>query len=301
MEKEHPHDGAIFVRKIYTFEFHYFLPAKSDTYVLAQILLNLDLGITFNLILGFGGVMKKLILLNGLIFLLSLTSSANAIPSLQLDILGGVYDSATQTMISTANVFTLEAYLIPDSKASLDDTYFISAAVFPQVGPPGEDLGSFSFNGQTIGVTSGMDYGAPPIESLAITQPRDSGDLQTHDIFPTYFTQFGFKFNSANRATAYDTQEEPGLGPTPNSHGHMYYASFSVDTSLLSSDYFIHFDLYNTTTGKNACSDIDIKSFAPFSHDAQSGDHQVPEPATFLLLGSGLLGFLFFGRRTFDK
>jgi hypothetical protein len=35
--------------------------------------------------------------------------------------------------------------------------------------------------------------------------------------------------------------------------------------------------------------------FAPFSHDAQSNG--VPEPATLLLLGSGLLGLIGFKRK----
>jgi len=47
--------------------------------------------------------------------------------------------------------------------------------------------------------------------------------------------------------------------------------------------------------------DIDINSFAPFSHDAQSNGHSVPEPSALLLLGSGLLGLALYNRRRFKK
>src|SRR5262245_58916267 len=40
---------------------------------------------------------------------------AQAIPSLQLDIDGGVYDPVTQTTIATSDTFTLRVFLIPDS------------------------------------------------------------------------------------------------------------------------------------------------------------------------------------------
>ena len=74
----------------------------------------------------------------------------------------------------------------------------------------------------------------------------------------------------------------------------MYYAALTIDTSLLDTDYVIHFDLYNTKLKRGG--DIDVTQFAPFSHDAQSA--AVPEPSTVLLLGSGLVG-LWASRRFF--
>jgi hypothetical protein len=76
---------------------------------------------------------------------------ADATPLLQLNIGGGVYDLGTQTIISSGPVFTLYAYLTPqnnsDVAALLAQTYYISVAVVPAIGPPGGSLGSFTFDG----------------------------------------------------------------------------------------------------------------------------------------------------------
>jgi len=244
-----------------------------------------------------GRIMRKIKIL---LFLIALTlfgfNNVSAIPTLQFDILGGTYDPTTQTIIAPGSTFTLYAYLIPNDSNTLADVYYISAALVPKLTPPGGDLGSFIFNGQKISVTEDMVYGVPPLE--AILGP-DRGDLPSHGIFETYFIEFGFQFSSSNRALPYDTQKKTGIGPTPDPSGSMYFASFIVNTSNLGGGYVIHFDLYNTTLGKDYNGDIDVSKFAPFSHDAQSV--QVPEPSTLLLLGSGLMGAWLFGRKKFKR
>lgn len=219
-----------------------------------------------------------------------------AIPTLQLDIAGGSYDFSTETIISSGNTFTLYAYLIPDKYNSLTDYYYISAAISPQISLGGANIGSFNFNGTTINATSDMTYGVPPLEAITSLQGWDSGDLAKHSIFPTYFSEFEFQFSSANKISKYNTQDRAiSGGSIPTSGTGMYYAAFTIDTSLLDPNYVIHFDLYNTKLKYNG--DIDITQFAPFSHDAESG-HKVPEPSTVLLLGSGLIG-LWASRRFF--
>ncbi len=254
--------------------------------------------------------------------ILLMSGSSSAIPDLQLDILNGTYDHHSETVIATSDPFTLYAYLLDSSTTG---TYYISAAVTPKVGPNGANLGSFTFDSVPINVTAGMVYGNPPLETYE-TQLKDPGDLASHGIFPTYFIQFAFQFNPNNKADAYNTEDHPGQGPTPDPNGKMYYESFSVDTSNLADNYFIHFDLYSTkniTETKKICGeetrrcsgegkykhcidivlgyDVDIDKFAPFSHDAQSGEgcdhHKVPEPGMLSLLGCGLVGLAFFARR----
>ena len=128
------------------------------------------------------------------------SGTAFAIPALQLDILHGVYDSSTETVIAQSDPFTLYAYLKPTSGAPLSDRYYISAALVPKTGPaPFTSGGSFTFNGTTVRVTQDMVYGIPPLESNPLMDP---GDLAKHGIFLTYFTEFSFKFDQGNKATA---------------------------------------------------------------------------------------------------
>lgn len=218
---------------------------------------------------------------------------AHAVPVLQLDIAGGGYDYGTETIVTSSDTFTLYALLKPNSSNRLSDTYYISAALTPQVSSS-SPLGSFVFNGTTVNATANMNYGVPPLEAILSADP---GDLPTHSIFPTYFREFAFQFNSANRIASYNSQDRAQDGGTINTayapHGGMYYATFDVDVASLSPGYELHFDLYNTSLKRG---DVDVTKFAPFSHDAETTSTSVPEPGTLLLMGTGLTG-LYFSRR----
>jgi hypothetical protein len=222
---------------------------------------------------------------------------AEALPILQLDIIGGHYDSATQTIVSDGPDFTLVALLTPQNSQStaslLSDTYYISAAVSPNPGPGGGSLGDFSWNGTNYDVTDDMTYGTPPLDIDG--GAKDPGDLQPHGVFPTYFREFGFQFSAANKTVQYNSQDDPGgLTPTTATTNVSYFATFTITTELIGNN-VLHFDLYNTllaTCKKNqTCTgDIDAELNAPFSHDAQSNNtQQVPEPQSILLMSVGLL------------
>jgi hypothetical protein len=230
--------------------------------------------------------------------------SAQAVPMLQLDIAGGHYDSTTETIVSGGTSFTLAAIVTPpDLKRKTIDTlmsqtFYISAAISPQVSTPG-DLGYFTVDGQRINATKDMTYGTPPIEQFESLQGKDPGDLQPHGIFPTYFKEFAFSFDPNHRATTYDTALNPG-GLVPSATGGSYYHEFIVDTSHLNRNFVIHFDFYTDAlkncgkpeyiiTQSAACKDVDVTAFAPYSHDAESSP-PVPEPTTLVLLGTGLVG-----------
>lgn len=245
--------------------------------------------------------MTALFWLVGLFFMLPAMPS-QAIPTLQLDIADGWYDGTPdiQTIMSPGKVFTLYAYLIPNSKNTLSDRYYVSMAVEPMI-DDSISLGSFNFNAQTINVTGDMEYGVPPIEAIASLQGFDSHDLSQHGMFPTYFAEHEFGFSDLVFTNNYNTQDRAISGDpmdlTYNGSGErMYYVAFDVDTTNMSNDYVIHFDLYNTAIKKGG--DIDVTQFAPFSHDAESTNVNVPEPSLALLLGSGLMGLYLWRRRS---
>ena len=128
----------------------------------------------------------------------------------------------------------------------------------------------------------------------------DYGDLQTHGICPTYFKEFKVVFDKDHQIVAYDTKNRAQTnGSIPTTGPTMYYASFQVDTSSLAPGNAMHFDLY--TVYLRGSSDLDVGQYAPFGYDAQSlnSSAAVPEPSTILLLGSGLVGLGFWGRRKF--
>jgi len=70
--------------------------------------------------------MKRTIVMLFALFLISaLGQRAQAIPSLQLDIAGGYYDTISETSLSDGPIFTLEAYLKATTANPLSDTYYI--------------------------------------------------------------------------------------------------------------------------------------------------------------------------------
>ena len=243
------------------------------------------------------------LLLSGLILVFG-SSRAAAYPLLQLDIGGGVYDNASETVFATSLSFTLYAYLTPPPNTSatalaklLNTTYYMSAALVPKAPVSGGNYGSFEFNNQTVRATQDMVYGNPPLETYLGGAARDAGDLASHDIYDTYFKEFSFKFNSTQRTAAYNTQDNAGTGPTPSPTGNMYFMSFTVNTRRLDPRYQVHFDMYDEVLKRGG--DIDVGNFAPFSKDAQSmvNTSTVPEPGSLILLGSGLAALIARQRR----
>lgn len=204
---------------------------------------------------------------------------------LQLDISDGVYDNNNENIVNTSNTFDLIALLNSNNPSG---NYYISMALTPNDGLTKEselDLGYVIFDGNQIDVTKDMVYGVPPVE---LNLDFDAKDLAKHEVFPTFFKEFKFQFNSGNKANDYNTQDDPGSLTINNLTGSLFYKTFAVDVSMLDPKYGVHFDLYNEVVKSG---DVDVSKFAPFSHDAEASvvAENVPEPAMFSLLGMGLL------------
>lgn len=230
----------------------------------------------------------------------TLTSIANAIPSLQLDASPSIYNSGNESIQATANPFQLYALANNDSSFSLSATYYISLAIVNHSGAPmtigDKTFGSFSISGSGVGggsktySFSDLVFGNPPFES---NLGKDAGDLAPHGIYPTYFAEIAFNFDSAKRASAYNSAETPGaLASSINPNGALFYQDWNIDVSGLKAGYDLHIDLYDTALKQG--DDIDVNDFAPFSHDAVSGGGvSVPVPDgsnSLALLGLAVLG-----------
>ena len=229
----------------------------------------------------------------GLVIACSLmaASAAKAVPALQLDIIGGTYDAATQTVVSSGPSFTLLALATPTGNTSasaiLADTYFISMALLPPASQSaGFDAGSFTVDGSSIQATdAGLTYGTPPLDAA------HNKDLPSHGIFPTYHHEISFQFDASDTTTTYNSQDDTGGVLFDENGTGSFFAKLEINVGGLIGQ-TLHFDLYNTKVKNNGT--ISVDDFAPFSHDAQSGlsvvegDVDVPEPAAGLILIGGI-------------
>jgi hypothetical protein len=244
-----------------------------------------------------GGFMNKTILsiLSMLCITLLFTTSALAVPFLQLDASDGGYIGGDEESIQpTTNPFTLYALVDPSRKAwdGYGELYYLSIALISDSGPvldydPSE-AGFFTITGfgpdpvSSVDVpASAAEYGIPPLGL-----DSNPGLLGPHDVFPTYYWELGFNFDPGKIAEEYNTQDNPGGLVVDDVLG-LNYRDFVIALNL-NDGYHLHFDLYNKDGSK-------IDKFAPFSHDVTTNG--VPEPSTVLLLGLGLIGLAGLSRK----
>lgn len=232
--------------------------------------------------------MKMTLRLVALTIVASFSSTALAVPELQLDIFDGVYaGGGEESVVATSDPFTLFAYCnVGRMNNDCGENHFLSIAIQGPDGPvaDGTDFGSFSV-GTDVYQLADLLFGVPPVEAGEATP--DGGDLGGHGVFETLFLELMFDFTEMQTRTSVNVQDNPGTDPIANPGGDLAWIGWDIDSTGLGDNYFLHFDLYNV---KFRSGDYDINDFAPFSHDAR-GDCcvQVPEPNGLFLLGLGLL------------
>jgi hypothetical protein len=229
---------------------------------------------------------------------LSLATSVWAIPNLQIYIPGAEYDTATETWIINSydyelwvigahlNVYDVKiALAVPTDGDGTIDVTWLQGQLKDEDGNVVKDLGYLDILNETT------DYSSDPYiyftDEPGTPTMGDGAPLPPHGVFPTsYYEYLIGDFGTGQTVQNYIPGDEWG-DEAPGEIKKFYINVHDYTTvDIVAYDHVI--------LSNNKAKYV----FSPFSHD---GESQIPEPATMLLVGTGLIGLGWTARRKFKK